>query len=250
MPASAGAAALADRRGSRIRDRLLWQPKGLLPEQFALTGKPVRTRQQVLTVFEQPSERLTSGQPNGQNSRLWGKFPKTSQISSKMLNYPLLVSQITPAPLVAAVTEKLSAVNVPDSARCILITASMSGSGVRPSRPARSARTRAGQPATIAATAGSGTQSISALTAGPAPGLVTTLRPCPALPVPRAEPAIPRSLPARRRRSRRSRWSARSEARTNDLEARQDDGHTRPRGRPEAKDRRSSHSARRAPHKT
>jgi hypothetical protein len=35
-----------------------------------------------------------------------------------------------------------------------------------------------------------------------------------------------------------SRWSARSKARTNDLEARQDDGHTRPRGRPAVKDRR------------
>ncbi len=46
--------------------------------------------------------------------------------------------------------------------------------------------------------------------------------------------AIPRSLPPCRRRRRRSRWSARSEARTNDLEVRQDDGHTRPRGRPRA----------------
>ena len=46
--------------------------------------------------------------------------------------------------------------------------ASKSGSGVRPSRAARSVRTRAGQLATIRATAGSGTQSISALTAGPA----------------------------------------------------------------------------------
>jgi transposase len=41
-------------------------------------------------------------------------------------------------------------------------------------------------------------------------------------------------MPPRRRRSR---WSARSEARTNDLEVRQDDGHTRPRGRPAVKDR-------------
>ncbi|HEX6518804.1 MAG TPA: hypothetical protein VF070_02155, partial [Streptosporangiaceae bacterium] len=31
---------------------------------------------------------------------------------------------------------------------------------------------------------------------------------------------------------RSRRWSARSEARTNDLDAGQDDGHTRPRGRP------------------
>ena len=48
----------------------------------------------------------------------------------------------------------------------------------------------------------------------------------------RGTPAIPRSLPPCRRRSRRSRWSARSEARTNDLEVWQDDGHTRPRGKP------------------
>jgi transposase len=46
--------------------------------------------------------------------------------------------------------------------------------------------------------------------------------------------SIAATLPPRRRRSR---WSARSEARTNDLEVRQDDGHTRPRGRPAAKDR-------------
>ena len=73
----------------------------------------------------------------------------------------------------------------------------------------------------------------------PLPGLLTTLRPrqadrCPVLPMPGAQLAIPRSLPPCRRRSRRSRWSARSEARTNDLEGRQDDGHTRPRGRPQA----------------
>src|SRR5262249_22992676 len=76
----------------------------------------------------------------------------------------------------------------------------------------------------------------------PLPGLVTTLRPRPApqppaLHVPAAELAIPRSLPLCRRRRRGSRWSARSEARTNDLEARQDDGHTRPRGRPEGNHR-------------
>jgi transposase len=76
----------------------------------------------------------------------------------------------------------------------------------------------------------------------PLPGLVTTLRPPlatqrPGLPAPRAGLAIPRSLPSCRRRSRRSRWSAPSAARTNDLEARQDDGHTRPRGRPRVKDR-------------
>jgi len=45
---------------------------------------------------------------------------------------------------------------------------SKSGSGVRPSWPARSARTRAGQLATIRATCGSGIQSMSALTSGPA----------------------------------------------------------------------------------
>ncbi|HEY2268401.1 MAG TPA: transposase, partial [Streptosporangiaceae bacterium] len=39
----------------------------------------------------------------------------------------------------------------------------------------------------------------------------------------------------RRRRRPGSRWSARSEARTNDLDAGQDDGHTRPRGRPRRK---------------
>jgi transposase len=88
----------------------------------------------------------------------------------------------------------------------------------------------------------------------PLPGPATTLRPRPAtqrlgLPVPGAELAMPRSLPPCRRRSRRSRWSARSEARTNDLEVRQADGHTRPRGRPRVKDHCSSHSTRRAPHK-
>jgi len=71
----------------------------------------------------------------------------------------------------------------------------------------------------------------------------------PALPVPAAELAIPRSLPSCRRRRRRSRWSARSEARTNDLEARQDDGRTRPRGRPRIKDHRENHITRRALHR-
>jgi hypothetical protein len=87
----------------------------------------------------------------------------------------------------------------------------------------------------------------------PLPDPATTLRPRPAtqrlaLPVPGAEPAIPRSLPPCRWRSRRSRCSARSEARTNDLEVRQDNGHTRPRGRPGAKVRRQSHSTRKPPH--
>jgi hypothetical protein len=85
-------------------------------------------------------------------------------------------------------------------------------------------------------------------------GPATTLRPQPAtqgqaLLVPRAELAIPRSLPPCRRRILRSRWSARSAARTNDLEVRQDDGHTRPRGRPGVKDHRESHSTRRALHR-
>jgi hypothetical protein len=47
-----------------------------------------------------------------------------------------------------------------------------------------------------------------------------------------AGPGIPRSPPPSRRRSCRSRWSARSEARTNDLKVQRGDGHTRPRGRP------------------
>ena len=88
--------------------------------------------------------------------------------------------------------------------------------------------------------------------ATPGPGHHTTTaasNPAPGLPVPGAELAIPRSLPTCRRRSRRSRWSARSEARTNDLEVRQDDGHTRPRGRPGVKDRWQSHSTRRALHR-
>jgi hypothetical protein len=68
------------------------------------------------------------------------------------------------------------------------------------------------------------------------PGPVTTLRPRPAAhrlvpPAAGAELAIPRSLPPCRRRRRRSRWSARSQARTNDLEARRDDGHTRTAGK-------------------
>ena len=75
--------------------------------------------------------------------------------------------------------------------------------------------------------------------ATPGPGHHTTTTagsPRPA-PLPGAELAIPRSLPPCRRRRRGSRWSARSEARTNDLEAPRDDGHTRPRGRPRVKNR-------------
>ena len=49
-----------------------------------------------------------------------------------------------------------------------MITESKSGSGVRPSRAARSARIRAGQVATIPATTGSGAQSMSPLASGPA----------------------------------------------------------------------------------
>jgi hypothetical protein len=55
-----------------------------------------------------------------------------------------------------------------DSARCIVMTEPKSGSGARLSRAARSVRNRAGQLVTILATAGSGTQSISAVTSGPA----------------------------------------------------------------------------------
>src|SRR5580658_155712 len=53
-------------------------------------------------------------------------------------------------------------------ARYALMTESKSGSGAKPSRAARPAWIRAGQVANICPTAGSGTQSISALTCGPA----------------------------------------------------------------------------------
>ena len=112
-------------------------------------------------------------------------------------------------------------------------------------RPAARAGTREGNrgtalsPARPACTPGTGSSG------KPLPGPAPTLRPRPPA---GAELAIPRSLPHCRRRSRRSRWSARSVARTNDLEVRRDDGHTRPRGRPPAKTRRSKHSARRAHH--
>ena len=69
----------------------------------------------------------------------------------------------------------------------------------------------------------------------PLPGLATTLR---LRPVPGTLPGIPRPLPHCRRRSGRSRRSARREARTNDLEVWRGDGHTRPRGRPPATDHR------------
>ena len=87
------------------------------------------------------------------------------------------------------------------------------------------------QPARPARTPGTGSSD------KPLPGPVTTLRPRPAArrlvpPAAAAELAIPPSLPPCRRRRRRSRRNARSEARTNDLEVRQDDGHTRPRRRP------------------
>jgi len=52
------------------------------------------------------------------------------------------------------------------------------------------------------------------------------------MPAPAAARGIPRSLPSRRQRSRRSRWSARSVARTNDLEVRPSGGNNRQRGRP------------------
>src|ERR1700704_3597209 len=54
------------------------------------------------------------------------------------------------------------------SARDALMVEPKSGSWVRPSPAARSARTRAGQLLIIPATAGSGAQSISALASGPA----------------------------------------------------------------------------------
>src|SRR5258708_28817085 len=54
------------------------------------------------------------------------------------------------------------------SARCVLMMEPKSGSGVRPGRTAGGAGTGAGEFVTIPATAGSGTQSISALTSGPA----------------------------------------------------------------------------------
>ena len=82
--------------------------------------------------------------------------------------------------------------------------------------------------------------------ATPGPGPTLRPRPAaqhPALPAPGAELAIPRSLPPCRRRSRGSRWSARSEARTNDLDAPRDDGHTRLRGRPRATIRKPGHRA-------
>jgi hypothetical protein len=70
----------------------------------------------------------------------------------------------------------------------------------------------------------------------PLPGPLPALRPPPRNRNPPALPAFPGQLPIpRRRRSPGSRRSARSEARTNDLDARQDDGHTRPRGRPRRK---------------
>jgi transposase len=95
-------------------------------------------------------------------------------------------------------------------------------------------------PARPARTPGAGSS------AKPLPGPATTLRPQPASA--RAGLRIPRSLPPCRRRRRRSRWSARSEARTNDLEVRQDGGHTRPRGRPGHKVRRPINRVRRPLH--
>jgi hypothetical protein len=49
--ASVGAAAVGAPCGSRMRDGLLWRPKGLLSKPGALPGK--------LTGERQPSERLT-----------------------------------------------------------------------------------------------------------------------------------------------------------------------------------------------
>jgi hypothetical protein len=108
--------------------------------------------------------------------------------------------------------------------------------GPRPARRAREgSRGTTLSPARPAHTPGTGSSD------KPLPDLATTLRPEPAaqrlaLPMPGAGPGIPRSLPPCRRRRRRSRWSARSGARTNDLDLRRDGGHTRPPGRPGAKD--------------
>ena len=101
----------------------------------------------------------------------------------------------------------------------------------RPPRAREGSKGTTLQPARPARTPGTGSSD------KPLPGPVTTLRPRPAAhrlvpPAAAAELAIPRSLPHCRRRRRRSRWNARSEARTNDLEVRQDDGHTRPRRMP------------------
>ena len=67
---------------------------------------------------------------------------------------------------------------------------------------------------------------------GPARQPAHLLAPCPAGRSPGAGLGIPRSLPLSHRQSGRPRWSARSEARTNDLEVRRDGGRTRQRGRP------------------
>jgi hypothetical protein len=48
-PASTGAAAAGSRRAIRLRDVLLRQPKGLLPEQGAL---PLESRADLLAAFE------------------------------------------------------------------------------------------------------------------------------------------------------------------------------------------------------
>ena len=110
---------------------------------------------------------------------------------------------------------------------------------------ARRAAARAGGPGgqqgndSVASAAGSHPRHRLFGQATPGPGHHPTARPAAHRLVPPAagaQPAIPRSLPPCRRRRRRSRWSARSEARTNDLEVRQDDGHTRLRGRPRTAD--------------
>ena len=120
-------------------------------------------------------------------------------------------------------------------------------------RAAARAQGPGGQPGNDSGSSAAGLHPAGRLFGKPLPGLATTLRPLPgtcrpALPAPGAELAIPRSLPSCRRRNRGSRWSARSAARTNDLEARRDDGHNRPRGRHPAKIRWPEHSTRRALH--
>jgi transposase len=116
-------------------------------------------------------------------------------------------------------------------------------------RAAARAEGPGGQPGNDSAASAAGLHPGNRLFGQAAPGpCPPTLRPRPSALPARADPAIPRSLPPGRWRRRRSRRSARSEARTNDLEVRRDDGHTRPRGWPPATIGWPEHSARRAHH--
>jgi transposase len=115
-------------------------------------------------------------------------------------------------------------------------------------RAAARAQGPGGQPGNDSCSSAAGLHPVDRLfgqaTPGPDHHTTTTA----ASPAPGAELAIPRSMPSCRGRSQGSRWSARSAARTNDLEARRDDGHNRPRGRLPAKIPWPGHNARRAPH--